>query len=92
MADEVYREYLGKPTPDVTYALRQEDLTITVLNTIPDLSYTPREPSSVTLFVSGIPQTYTTDFSVSGKSITWSSSDFNINPGDDVKAVYESTD
>lgn len=71
---------------------RNEVVTVTSTNTINDLTYTPREPESVVLVVNAVPQIYTTDYTISGKEITWVSGDFDLETTDTVQAIYDSSD
>ena len=65
-----------------------EVLTPTATNTLPDLTYTPINSNTVELSVNGIVQTPGTDFTVSGKTITWSSTDFDLDTNDTVVVAY----
>jgi hypothetical protein len=71
---------------------RHEAITVTALNTVADLTYTPAD-DTILLMVSGLPQA-PTDYVVSGKSITWNSGNagFDLEVTDDVMAFYQSTD
>ena len=75
---------------------RYEKLTIAAQNVLPNLTYTPRENVSVLLIVEGVPQRYgaSYDYTYAGKVGTWSAanSGFNLDPGDEVWALYDSSD
>jgi len=71
---------------------RNEQLTISVLNTIPDMTYTPKDSARIKLYVDGVKQDYTSDYTVDSKSISWVSGDFNLDPGDNVWVEYCSID
>lgn len=71
----------------------QEQLTVTALNTLSALSKTPVSSTAVLLFINGVaysPVGGSAPFSVSGKTITWSSANagFDIETTDRVVAGY----
>lgn len=74
---------------------RYEPKTIATQNVIPALSYTPRLNTSVVMFVDGIAQKYGSsyDYTVSGTAVTWNAGNagFNIDPGDEVAFLYDSS-
>jgi len=63
---------------------------------LPNLTYTPREDISVKLIVEGVSQRYGTsyDYTYAGKIGTWNAANagFDIDPGDEVWASYDSSD
>lgn len=66
-------------------------LTITVANTFPALSHTYNNSGLFQLIVNGqvfVPAGASPAFSVSGTTITWLSTVFGVNPGDNVFAMY----
>lgn len=70
--------------------INMEQLTITTLNTIPQLAQNYSGEVFI-LVVNGYSFVLTgasPSFSVSGKNVTWLSTVWSINPGDDVVAVY----
>jgi hypothetical protein len=75
---------------------RYEKKTIATQDTIPNLTYTPREVSAVVLIVGAVPQRYGADkdYTVSGKVVTWyqAQAGFHIEAGDEVWASYDSSD
>lgn len=73
---------------------RYEAKTIATQDTIPNLTYTPRETASVVLLVDGIAQRNGTDYTVSSKAITWSyaNAGFHLEAGDNVMVIYDSSD
>ncbi len=68
-----------------------EQKTIVTKNIIPALAFTPKNNSCVVLYVWGQKHRNGTDFTVSGKTITWvaATAGFDIDPDDDVFVVYE---
>ena len=97
---KLYQETDGRAIPDFDSSsisggtFRYEKLTISTQNIIPNLTYTPQGNAGVALWVSSAPQENGSDFTVSGKAVTWISgtAGFNVDPGDDVWALYMSTD
>lgn len=78
----------------IARAGRYEAKTIAVEDVIPALTYTPREAASVVLVVGGVPQRYTTDYTVSGKTISWvyAGAGFHLAVADVVWVIYDSSD
>lgn len=77
------------PLQDAVFASgwKQVDtLTITVENTLPDLTKTPA--ASVNLFVNNERQFEGVDFTRAGKALTWVETAFNVSVGDEVIAEY----
>lgn len=73
--------------------IKMEALTISVINTIPALSET-YSGNMFLLIVNGmtfVPVGSPAPFSVSGKTITWTSTVWAVSPGDTVVAVYSYT-
>ena len=71
-------------------SIQMDALTITVYNSIPKLSQT-YSSGMFMLIVNGsvfCPVGSPAPFSVSGKTVTWLSSVFGVNPGDTVVAIY----
>jgi hypothetical protein len=67
-----------------------ELLTIATINTLPNLSFTPRG-SFILLIVNGLsflPVGSPPPFSVAGNVLTWSSTIYSLNPGDNVAVGY----
>lgn len=52
------------------------------------LPYIPTTPSSLILTVNGVRQTYSTDFTISGRNINWVSSDFSLETTDVVVVSF----
>ena len=52
------------------------------------LPYIPTTPSSIILTVNGAKQTYSTDFTISGRSINWVSTDFDLETTDVVVVSF----
>ncbi len=71
---------------------RYEKKIATALNTIPNLTYTPQDGTSVILFYQGMAQEYTDDYTISGKVVSWVSGDFDIPLGAVVWFFYLSSD
>ena len=69
---------------------QMEALTVTTLNTLPNLLHTPTG-DLVTLVLNGMtfmPVGSSPPFSVAGKTITWHSTVYSLNPGDSVAVAY----
>ena len=52
------------------------------------LPYIPTTPSSLILTVNGVRQTYSTDFTISGRNINWVSTDFTLETTDTVVVSF----
>ena len=97
---KLYQETDGRPIPSFDSSsiaggtFRYEKLTIATQNILPNLTYTPQGNAGVGLIVGAAPQDNGADFTVSGKALTWvpGTAGFNIDPGDNVWAIYISTD
>lgn len=74
-----------------------ENLTIAVTNTVPNLTFTPDDPTNVQLIVNKIVEDSfgggAASFSISGVIITWSAANagYPLVPGDRVRARYTTT-
>jgi hypothetical protein len=78
----------GDLTVTLDSTIRTELLTIVTQNVIPNLSLTP-DGNMTFLFVNGRAfATVAGAFSVTGQTITWASTIYSVNPGDEVVACY----
>lgn len=69
-----------------------EELTITALNTLSELSRVPVNPTNLTLIIDRFYHLHNgTEFTITDKLITFLPivAGFDLNPGDAVKAIYE---
>ena len=75
-------------TPTVGSTIKTELLTILATNSVPSLSFAP-DGQMTFLFVNGRAFAQVAGaFSVNGVVVTWTSTIFSINPGDEVVACY----
>lgn len=77
---------LPPPPTQLTNQLKLEICTITATNALAPLSIAP-DGNVVILFLNGVAH-FTTDFTVSGKQITWTSTIFSFVSGDNVFCLY----
>lgn len=78
------------PTGSLSGSVFMQKLTISVANTFPALTYT-YAPGMFLLVINNqtfVPTGASPPFSVSGKTITWSSTLYGVAVGDDVSAIY----
>lgn len=75
---------------DIAHRRVHEWKAITISNTIPDLAYTPRDDNQVILLVEGMPQVNGSDFTVSGKTVSWvpATAGFSLDSGDSILFIY----
>ena len=79
---------LPPPPPILSGTIpKMENLTITTLNIIPNLSFAP-DGAMLMLFVNGAAFFPPTAFTVSGNTLTWVNPFFSVPPGAAVIAVY----
>jgi hypothetical protein len=80
----------GPPGPTGTGQYFMEALTVTTLNTLSNLTHTPLG-NFIELIVNGrifLPVGTSPPFSFTGTVITWLSTIYSLNPGDDVAVTY----
>lgn len=79
------------PTGPTGFSISMQAMTITVADTFPALTYTYNNSGLFQLIVNGqvfVSAGASPAFTVSGTTITWTSTIFSVNPGDTVFAMY----
>lgn len=75
------------PASGTSESIFHEELLVIIENqTIFNLSTTPK--GTIFLYFKGICQKIGTDFLVTGTTLTWISTDFNLSPGEKLEVFY----
>ena len=86
----IIREYVKGTWRDQSnfFKYTTQEMVIATQNIIPDLDYLPYDDETVVIYVGGVPQFFGDSFTVSGKSITWISTELDVDVGSTVFVRY----